>query len=868
MPDESSSIQGRAHPNEMLDFPSGGPINSLAMLTINLAAIKEQGIPPWSIYPQVRDQFLRIYSKQEPIMAGALYTFISRIKTLRWNIANGGRNTKKYYQRIFAEADGGRGFGEFIEKVVNDLLTQDNGAFIELVGAGRVDKPLVGRVTEIWHLDSAQCWRTFDPEFPVIYQNPTDNTYKRLHKTRVIMLSSNAQPYEKGRSVGFCAVSRAFRMMQAMKNIQIYKDEKVSGRFKRGLIYGNGLTPKTFKQSMAEAEIASENQNFTMYNEIPVLLSMQPDMKLAMLDLASLPDGFEYEKEITIYVYILALCFGTDAREFWPATASGATKADATVQHMKAQGKGVGEVIKTLETAFNWSIMPGNGESSFEYDYTDDEQDKLKAELDGLKAANIALMQQNQWIDQFEARALAIAQGLFDPKDLLTVEYPDAADDSGPIDTELTGENAIIADVPPPEPVQPGAVNTFDTTGGVKAGTDPFKEQLHPRDNSGKFGSGGAPSVSVPSQGGPTGPAGSAAPAGGQPGTAAPAPPPLTPLADRLKSFLAILNQRGSFDGNEMTIVQQARDRSADLQMYLRHKGFPNAVVTAKRKGKGWVYTIDPGDGSQAAPKKPKKPKKPRNPRKKKPGSLSPRGKGPKKTRGRLTIVKKAMTPPAEAVAEYADQLQELMQGFIDDVGDGVTGAKLQKLLDSLYADYVALVQDELTAAYGIGLAGADETDAGVERLQAAAQTSVEYFRDSFIPDLEKAADEWYAENQTGEKGLTGFIARIRLYAGTFWQAIWEGVGDRLSQEPKTLRVRRVLNPAADHCKTCPAKAKIYDSYATMVAEVGVPGDGSDDCGSNCRCTLEVETEPGSGIFEPLIGVPTVYTTPLFEVIP
>lgn len=860
-----TSIQGRARADDTESFPGGMALNPITMFTINLAAIKENGIPPWSIYPQVRDSFLRIYSKQEPIMAGALYTFVSRIKTLRWNIANGGRNTKKYYQRLFAEADGGRGFGEFIEKVVADLLTQDNGAFIELVGAGDEDKPLVGRVTEIWHLDSAQCWRTFDPEFPVIYQNPLDNTYKRIHKTRIIMLSSNPQPYERGRSVGFCAVSRAFRMMQAMKNIQIYKDEKVSGRFKRGLIYGNGLTPKTFRQAMMENEQAAENTGFTVYNEIPVLLSQQPDMKLTMLDLASLPDGFEYEKEINIYVYILALCFATDAREFWPATASGATKADATVQHMKAQGKGIGDVIHTLETAFNWQIMPGNGESSFEYDYTDDEQDKLKAELDGIKAANIALFQSNGWIDQFEGRALAISEGLIDPKALITVEYPDAADDSGPLDTQLTGENAIIADVPPPEPTQAGAVNAFDTTGGTKAGTDPFTEKLHPRDNSGKFGSGGGPSIGVPSQGA-TAPASSTTPAGaGSPGAVVAPEPVLTPLADRLKSFLAILNQRGSFDGNELTITQQARDRSADLQMYLRHKGFPNANVSAVRKGKGWVYTIDPGDGS--AGKKPKKPKKPRKPRKKKPGSLSPRGK-PKKTAGRLSIIKKAAANPESAVADYQDRLAELMQGFIDDVGDGATGAKLQKLLDGLYSDYVDLVHDELTAAYGIGLAGADETDSGVQRLQAVAQTSVDYFRDSFIPDLEAAADEWYAENQAGTKGLDGFISRIKQYAGAFWQAIWEGVGDRLGQETKVLRVQRVLDPAADHCETCPGKAKIYDSYTAMVAEAGVPGDGSDDCGSNCRCTLKVETAPGSGVFEPLIGTPTVYTTPLFEVIP
>jgi hypothetical protein len=96
-------------------------------------------------------------------------------------------------------------------------------------------------------------------------------------------------------------------MMQTMRNIQTFKDEKVSGRFKRGLIYGNGLTDKTFDQAMSRSEQISENKGFTVYNEIPVLLSMLPDMKLHMLDLASLPDGFDWEKEVNLYVYILAL---------------------------------------------------------------------------------------------------------------------------------------------------------------------------------------------------------------------------------------------------------------------------------------------------------------------------------------------------------------------------------------------------------------------------------------------------------------------------------------------------------------------------------------------------------------------------------
>lgn len=876
-----ASVQGRAQADPNSLFPDA-TINPISFFTINLAANKDSGIPPWSYYPRVRDSILRTLSKQEPIMSGALYTFTSRIKSLRWNV-NGGRNSKKYYQRLFAEADGGKGLGEMISKVVTDIQSQDNGAFIELVGAGRVDKPLVGRVTEIWHLDSAQCWRTFDPEFPVIYQNPRDNTFKRLHKTRVIMLSSFPQPDERGRSVGYCAVSRAFRMMQTMRNIQTYKDEKVSGRFKRAIIYGNGLTPKSFEQAVDRSEQVTENRQFTVYNEIPVMLSMLPDMKLNMLDLASLPDGFDWEKEVNLYVYILALCFATDAREFWPATASGATKADATVQHMKAQGKGIGDIIKMIETAFNWQVMPSNGEASFEYDYTDDEQDKVKAELDGIKAANIALYQANGWIDQFEGRALAIHEGLIDPAALITVEYPDLADDSGPMNDDPEIE-PVVAE-PPAEPAQPGAVNAFDTTGGAKAGVIPFKENLHERDHSGRFGSGGGssgagggkkpgggkpggkvPTVSAPGQGGPSGGDGSSTNASTDNATVPGVEQPtLTPLAGRLQSFLNILNQRGKFDGNQLTIVQQARDRSADLQMYLRHKGFPNATVTAVRKGKGWVYTINPGDGSADPGKKPKKPRKPRK------ASTTPKKpRKPRKPKRAAEVQFKAKSnDPADRVAVYEKDLEELMQGFIDDVGNGVTGDDLQELLDNLEDDYKELLRTELSNAYGIGLAGAKPTKAGIKRLKEIGQTSYDYFRDSFIPDLETAAENWNAENSTGEKGLDSFVSRIKQYAGAFWESVWHGLGDRVSSDGVfALRVQRVLDPAAAHCLTCPSKAKIYASYNDMVDEAGVPGDGSDDCLTNCRCKLKVETAPGSGIFTDLIGTPTVFVTPLFNVIP
>ncbi|MBI2301152.1 MAG: hypothetical protein HYU66_19770 [Armatimonadetes bacterium] len=52
--------------------------------------------------------------------------------------------------------------------------------------------------------------------------------------------------------------------------------------------------------------------------------------------------------------------------------------------------------------------------------------------------------------------------------------------------------------------------------------------------------------------------------------------------------------------------------------------------------------------------------------------------------------------------------------------------------------------------------------------------------------------------------------------------------------------VRRVMTPGAEHCTTCPGKARTFGSLAECLAETGGwPGDGSDECHGNCLCHLE-----------------------------
>ena len=82
------------------------------------------------------------------------------------------------------------------------------------------------------------------------------------------------------------------------------------------------------------------------------------EIKLNILDLAKLPDGFDEEESTQLAMFAIALAFGVDARELWPSSTSGATKADAMVQHLKARGKGPGHIMSLIEHQVNQKLMP------------------------------------------------------------------------------------------------------------------------------------------------------------------------------------------------------------------------------------------------------------------------------------------------------------------------------------------------------------------------------------------------------------------------------------------------------------------------------------------------------------------------------
>jgi hypothetical protein len=105
------------------------------------------------------------------------------------------------------EADFGAGWITMFSKWVTDYWSCDNGAFLEIIGAGDPLGPIEGEPTGIAHLDSHRIQRTGNTEFPAIYTRP-DGQRIKLHRTRITMSADMPSAREEMFGVGFSATSR------------------------------------------------------------------------------------------------------------------------------------------------------------------------------------------------------------------------------------------------------------------------------------------------------------------------------------------------------------------------------------------------------------------------------------------------------------------------------------------------------------------------------------------------------------------------------------------------------------------------------------------------------------------------------------
>ena len=372
-------------------------------------------IPPW--WSKRRDVELRKFWKRVDYLSGAIYTLESRMTTIPFRVVPKDnsieahvRQAAKFEENLNDASEFGKGWNAFFGKWIEDILTQDNGCFAEIIGPGDPDGPLMGAPFSIANLDSSRCIRTSNPEFPVIYQDKEGGKFK-LHHTRVAFASLMTSPIEEMHGVGFSSVSRCINTAQHLLDILIYKQEKLGSRPHRNILVATGgLDPEIVQSAFELAGEVMDNQRLSRYSKSIVIGSTSAvDAGLDVIDLSTLPDGFDEQTSVTLGMATIALAFGVDARELFPAQGVGATKADALVQHLKSRGKGIGQLLEISEREIEQKFLPPYLQMIF--DFQDDAQDKQVAEIKRIRSERHTIDLTNETVDERTAREQMLADG-------------------------------------------------------------------------------------------------------------------------------------------------------------------------------------------------------------------------------------------------------------------------------------------------------------------------------------------------------------------------------------------------------------------------------------------------------------------------
>jgi hypothetical protein len=381
----TESVQPRARAEG-----SGGGIALLSFLAQGAGLIS-----PW--WSQRRDAELARFWPTSTHVSGAFYTLQSKLSSVPFRIEprdasiKAHRDMAERYQAVLEdESEFGQGWATCIGRFLIDYWSSDNGAFLEVIGDGKKDGPIVGPALGLAQLDASRCTRTGSVEYPVVYQ-ATNGDYYRLHRSRVIYRSQMPSAREDMHGVGYSWCSRILDVAQNLVDIARYKQEKLGSRPQRGIIVTQGgLDPDVLAEAFRQAEHLQDARGLTRYSKFVVVGDPSyPNAALTMVDLASLPDGFDEQTSTTLAMYAIALTGAVPPRWLWPATVSGATKADAMYQHIAGLTGGPGATLAMIAQAIGGSERGKLGTTGkvlpptlrMVFDFQDDEQDRTQAEI-------------------------------------------------------------------------------------------------------------------------------------------------------------------------------------------------------------------------------------------------------------------------------------------------------------------------------------------------------------------------------------------------------------------------------------------------------------------------------------------------------
>lgn len=373
-------------------------------------------------------------------------------------------------QELFKRANGGEGWVPFATRVMQDLLTTDNGIFIRIRRAddeeikvrtkaatpfGADDGAFAqvvqsspgAKITGLYHLDSLRCTRTGNLVYPLRYQ-PLVGASQLLRWDQCLMYADMSSPRAELLGVGFCAASRAYKTIAKLAAMEQMIYEFVTGAGANKLVLISGIQEMTLRNLIAAGMNEAQAKGFVYY--LGTILGAIPSdtpIDIKEIILKSLPQGFVSKEERDNAYLIYANAIGVPVQDLQPLSGQGlGTGTQTVILQEAARGVGIAAFLKWWEQTVSDRVLPATTELSFEneYDLRDQEQ---RAKVTGMRATERATRIQSGEISPAMARQLA-ADSEDLPQDMLAgadaTPGGQLSDDEKPLSEATPNDAALL----------------------------------------------------------------------------------------------------------------------------------------------------------------------------------------------------------------------------------------------------------------------------------------------------------------------------------------------------------------------------------------------------------------------------------------
>lgn len=360
----------------------GAQVNSVAALGLTLGVTERTPLLP-AYGSQNRERALRrLYrNNHNTLIQGSFAGLASKVVSTPFEVNAPNGADAENAQAMLRLAHFGKGFEWLFSVTVLNYLCHDRGAFWELIGYGDPDKALVGSPVAVANLDPLRCYPTGDREYPVLYFSTTGKLH-RMHRTRIVQFVDMPGGDDDYPDVGLCALSRAV----AIADREILMGRYIAGRLddkpKPGFAVARNLQQDTrdaafarFRDEQGADERPEWGQTVWFFGVDPT----QP-VEIDLKSFSEAPEKFDFPLYVQLNVNELALALGVDKQELWELTGGGiGTGTQSQILAAKSRGKTFGKLLKMLERALNFSVLPPDCE--FAFAYRDPQEDLERAAI-------------------------------------------------------------------------------------------------------------------------------------------------------------------------------------------------------------------------------------------------------------------------------------------------------------------------------------------------------------------------------------------------------------------------------------------------------------------------------------------------------